>query len=159
MCPKLADPPPSLNSLAGDELGPELLGVVARLHRWATRHAALPISPALARLLAQVEELQPSRIGDLAKADHCTQPTMTLQIQRLEEQGLVSRSTDPADSRAVLIVVTHAGLDLLRSMRAARADALAPMLDSLTRDDRRRLVEATLVLRAMLDVESSQTQP
>lgn len=115
----------------------------------------LPISPALARLLAQIDELQPARIGELAKADHCSQPTMTIQVQRLEELGLLSRTSDPADSRAVLIALTDRGRDLLGELRAARAAALAPMLDALADPQRDQLEAAIEVLRSMLDTDES----
>lgn len=140
--------------LAQDPLGPSLLSAVARLQRWATRNARLPISPAQARLLAQIEELAPSRIGDLAKADHCSQPTMSTQIQRLEELGLVSRETDPADARAVLITMTPQGSDLLREMRASRASTVAPLLAGLSGDDRETLGKAVEILTRLIDSQA-----
>jgi DNA-binding MarR family transcriptional regulator len=134
-------------------MGSELLSAVGQLHRWATRHTALPLSQSLARLLAQIEELEPSRIGDLARADNCSQPTMTTQVQKLEEQGLVSRAADPADARAVLIGLTSAGRVMLRDMREARAAALAPVLDALSSDDQRTLRASIEVFARMLDPE------
>lgn len=139
---------------ADTDLGSELLSVVARLHRWATRNAILPISHAHARLLAQIDELAPARIGDLARADHCSQPTMTTQVQRLEKLGLVSRRADPDDGRAVLIDLTAPGRSLLGQMRLARAAAVAPMFDDLSIADRRRIREALVVMTALLDAKS-----
>jgi hypothetical protein len=57
-----------------DPIGAELLRVIARINRWATRQADVRIPPAQGRLLAQIDELGPARIGDLARADHCSQP-------------------------------------------------------------------------------------
>lgn len=39
------------------------------------------------RLLGRLDELGPSRVSDLTKADRCAQPTMTTLVQRQEEQG------------------------------------------------------------------------
>ncbi|WP_433993791.1 MarR family transcriptional regulator, partial [Mycolicibacterium porcinum] len=85
------------------ELGADLLAVVARLNRLATQRARLPLPWAQARLLSTIEDQGEARISDLAYLDHCSQPTMTTQVRRLEDAGLVSRTTDPGDARAVLI--------------------------------------------------------
>ena len=61
--------------------------MVARLNRLATQRAGLEVPYAQVRLLAQVEEQGPARISALAAADHCSQPTMTTQVQRLEAEG------------------------------------------------------------------------
>jgi DNA-binding MarR family transcriptional regulator len=137
-------------------LGAELLGVIARLNRWATRQAAINIPPAQGRLLAQIDELESARIGDLARADHCSQPTMTTQVQRLEERGWVTRVADPADARAVLISLTEEGRRLLCEVRRERAAVLAPYLDGLSKADRARLEDAVDVLRSVLDTAWSR---
>jgi DNA-binding MarR family transcriptional regulator len=138
-----------------DDLGPALLSAVARLHRWATRNARLPVSPAQARLLAQIEELGPSRIGDLARADHCSQPTMSAQVHRLEQSGLAECSSDPQDARAVLVVITDRGRACLTQMRQARAEAVAPLLAGIDDGDRERLLDAVAVLTRLLEERSS----
>lgn len=133
------------------QLGAELLSVIARLNRRATRSAELSVPPAQGRLLAQIDELGSARIGDLARADHCSQPTMTSQIQRLEEHGWVARVADPSDARAVLISLTHEGHDLLTLVRQERAAVLAPYIDRLDPADRTRLEDALAVLTSLLN--------
>src|SRR5690606_12253356 len=95
-------------------LGADLLAVVARLNRLATQRARLPLPYAQARLLSTIEDQGEARISDLAALDHCSQPTMTNQVRRLEEAGLVSRAVDPSDGRAVLIRITPKGAETLR---------------------------------------------
>lgn len=131
-------------------LGAELLSVIARVNRWATRQADLDIPPAQGRLLSQIDELGSARVGDLARADHCSQPTMTTQVQRLEERGWVTRVADPVDARAVLISLTTAGEDLLIAVRRERAAVLAPYIESLAATDRARLGDAVAVLTEIL---------
>lgn len=133
------------------QLGAELLSVIARLNRRATRIAELSVPPAQGRLLAQIDELGSARIGDLARADHCSQPTMTSQVQRLEEHGWVARVADPSDARAVLISLTHEGRDLLTQVRQERAAVLAPYIDRLDQADRTRLEHALAVLTSLLN--------
>ncbi|HLR99594.1 MAG TPA: MarR family transcriptional regulator, partial [Mycolicibacillus parakoreensis] len=102
-------------------LGADLLAVIFRLNRLATQLVTMPLSGAQARLLAAIETLGDARIGDLAAADHCSQPTMTTHVRRLEDAGLVTRSTDPDDGRAVRIQITDAGLRTLQRVRSDRA--------------------------------------
>jgi DNA-binding MarR family transcriptional regulator len=131
-------------------LGVDLLGVVARLNRLATQRTPLPLPFAQARLLSTIEDQGAARISDLAELDHCSQPTMTTQVRRLEDAGLVARTTDPDDRRAVLIRITPAGSRTLRHVRADRAAVIDPILARLDAADRETLAAAVEVLRRML---------
>src|SRR5271165_6563985 len=124
-----------LPSSAGTSLGGDLLGVVARLNRLATQRTRLPLPWAQVRLLSTIEDQGAARISDLAALDHCAQPTMTMQVRRLEDAGMVTRTTDPDDGRAVLIRITAKGVETL-----ARA-----------RDDRATLAAAVGVMQRLLD--------
>ena len=132
-------------------LGADLLAVIARFNRLATHRVELPLPVAQARLLAVIEDQGPTRVSDLAVIDHCSQPTMTTQVRRLEEAGLVSRTGDPGDARAVLIAITDAGRQTLARVRADRSAAINPYLEHLDDADRRALVDAIRVLRGLLD--------
>jgi DNA-binding MarR family transcriptional regulator len=132
-------------------LGADLLAVVARLNRLATQRIQMPLPAAQARLLATIEVHGEARIGDLAAVDHCSQPTMTTQVRRLEDAGLVSRSVDPGDARAVRIRITAQGRRTLNAVRADRAAAIEPQLAMLEPGDRQVLVDAVQVLRRLLD--------
>src|ERR1700723_3893854 len=132
-------------------LGADLLAVVARLNRLATQRIQMPLPSAQARLLATIEAQGEARIGDLAAVDHCSQPTMTTQVRRLEDAGLVSRTVDPGDARAVRIRITPEGMRTLNAVRADRAAAIEPQLAMLEPADREVLVDAVQVLRRLLD--------
>jgi len=131
-------------------LGADLLSVVSRLNRLATQRVALPIPSAQARLLSTIEDLAEARISELAAVDHCSQPTMTTQVRRLEDAGLTTRTTDPQDARAVLIRITDKGVDILGRVRQDRAAAIDPELDRLAPEDRRTLADAVEVLGRFL---------
>jgi DNA-binding MarR family transcriptional regulator len=137
-------------------VGAELLNVIARVNRWATFHADMAIRPAQARLLAQIDALGAARVGDLARADHCSQPTMTTQLQRLEEQGWVARTLDPADGRAVLISLTSSGRAVLGEVRQARAQVLAPVLGRMSDTERSRIQDATATLTELIRAAGEQ---
>src|SRR6202044_3999846 len=99
-------------------LGADLLAVVARLNRLATQRIQMPLPAAQARLLATIDAHGEARIGALAAVDHCSQQTMTTQVRRLEDAGLVARTVDPADARAVRIRITDEGMRTLNAVRA-----------------------------------------
>ena len=138
--------PPPEGSLVAD-----LLAVVARLNRLATQRIQMPLPAAQARLLATIEANGEARIGDLAAVDHCSQPTMTTQVRRLEDAGLVARTADPADARAVRIHITPEGVGTLNAVRADRVAVIEPQLALLEAADRRVLAQAVEVLRRLVD--------
>lgn len=133
----------------------ELFVSVARANRWATRMTRFSLPPAQARLMAVVEDLGPSRIGDLARADHCSQPTMTTQVQRLEEAGYLAREVDPDDARAVLVDLTTDGHRLLAQIRDDRAEAMQAVYASLSPDEQRDVERATRTLDRLLEAAGS----
>ena len=145
--------------LAGTQgLGADLLAVVARLNRMATQRIQMPLPAAQARLLATIEAHGEARIGDLAAVDHCSQPTMTTQVRRLEDAGLVTRTVDPGDARAVRIRITAEGIRTLDAVRADRAAAIEPQLALLEPADRQMLTEAVEVLRRLLENAATLTR-
>ncbi|MFL6081079.1 MAG: MarR family winged helix-turn-helix transcriptional regulator [Ornithinibacter sp.] len=139
-----------------DALADELLRSAARLSRWASQHADLRMPFAQARVLALVEHLGDARITTLAEADHCSQPSMTAQVHRLEADGLVLRIPDPADARATLIGLTPDGAAALARLRRARGAALAPVLDAV-QPDPGRLRDAVALLAELLDATQHET--
>jgi DNA-binding MarR family transcriptional regulator len=139
-------------------LGADLLAVVARLNRLATQRIQMPLPAAQARLLATIEVHGEARIGDLAAVDHCSQPTMTTQVRRLEDAGLVSRTVDPGDARAVRIRITPDGRRTLNAVRSDRAAAIEPQLAQLEPEDRKVLAEAVGVLRRLVDNSAAPTR-
>jgi DNA-binding MarR family transcriptional regulator len=132
-------------------LGADLLAVVARLYRFATQRVQMPVPPAQARLLATIEAHGEARIGDLAAVDHCSQPTMSTHVRRLEEAGLITRTVDPGDARMARIRITAEGIRTLNAVRADRAAAIEPQLALLGPADRKVLADAVEVSRRLLE--------
>jgi DNA-binding MarR family transcriptional regulator len=142
----MSSPPTTDTALAA-----ELLYMVARINRLATQRVQLKLPVAQARLLAAIEDQGTARISDLADLDHCSQPTMTTQVRKLEDAGLVSRATDPSDARAVLISITPQGVSKLAQVRAARSSVIDPYLNRLAESDRQTLADAVRVMRNLLE--------
>jgi len=144
---------------AGAGLGADLLAVVARLNRYATQRIQMQLPAAQARLLSTIDACRDARICDLAAVDHCSQPTMTTQVRRLEDAGLVTRTVDPGDARAVRIRITPEGARTLNRVRSDRASAIEPQLARLKAADRQTLVDAVAVLRRVLEDSAPAQRP
>src|SRR3954447_1363253 len=95
----------------------------------ASAHRGRSLGALLA--LRRLDDEGPLRITDLAAAELVAQPTMTVLIRRLEQDGLVRKTRDAADARAVRVEITDTGREQLRQVRAARASALQARLERL----------------------------
>jgi DNA-binding MarR family transcriptional regulator len=137
------------------DLGADLWGVITRLHRLVPHRIRLPVPWAQARLLSTIEGHGETRISDLAALDHCSPPTITVQVSRLEVVGLVTRTVDPGDARAVLIGITPKGKDVLARIRADRAAFINPQLAALDPDDRQALASGLDVLRRLIEANTA----
>jgi DNA-binding MarR family transcriptional regulator len=84
---------------------------------------------------------------------------MTTQVRRLEDAGLVTRTVDPGDARAVRIRITPEGLHTLNQVRTDRVKAIEPQLGNLRASDRQTLVDAVIVLRRLLDDSAPAPRP
>jgi DNA-binding MarR family transcriptional regulator len=140
------------------QLGVEVVVASARLTRMASRDVtALP--HAAMRLLGRLDELGPTRISELAKADRCSQPTMSNLVQRQEEQGWVRRESDPVDSRASLISLTDAGYAELQRARQEAGAAVAARLRQLSATDLTTLEAAVAVMHKILTLDPLEATP
>ncbi|WP_102145846.1 MarR family winged helix-turn-helix transcriptional regulator [Mycobacterium hubeiense] len=84
----------------------------------------------------------PIRMTDLAAHERVRTPTTTVAIRRLEKLGLVKRSRDPSDLRAVLVDITPKGLAAHRESLANRHRVLASMISKLSQEDQDALTRA-----------------
>jgi DNA-binding MarR family transcriptional regulator len=73
----------------------------------------------------------PVTIGQLAKAEQVSAPTMTRLVVGMERDGLVTREGDQADGRVVWIRATAKGARILQEGRKRRVAALAAQLGDL----------------------------
>lgn len=80
-------------------------------------------------------------------------PTTTVAIRRLEKIGLVKRSRDPSDLRAVLVDITPQGRAVHGESLANRRAALAALLSQLPRSDLETLRKALAPLERLASGE------
>lgn len=114
-----------------------------------TRVATGDLTLAQLSILVTLIDRGPIRMTDLAAHERVRTPTTTVAIRRLEKLGLVKRSRDPSDLRAVLVDITPRGLSVHRESLANRRAALAAMLSNLTPDDIDNLCKALIPLERL----------
>ena len=92
----------------------------------------------------------PQRITVMAAAEGVSQPSMTQLMQRLEQRGLVMRTSDPADGRVALVSLTEEGTAALAARRQRNTRRVADLLADLPESDVHALADAlSAVLPAM----------
>jgi DNA-binding MarR family transcriptional regulator len=94
----------------------------------------------------------PRRITDLAELERFKQPTMTMLVQRLEQQGLVSRERHAEDGRVVLVNLTEAGSVALEDYRAQARASLSIYLAAMPDEKVEALAAATETLAQLITV-------
>jgi DNA-binding MarR family transcriptional regulator len=146
---------------------PELTELAEGLHRTLTKlfsilrrgdpsagaAAASDLTLAQLSILVTLLDRGPIRMTDLAAHERVRTPTTTVAIRRLEKIGLVKRSRDPSDLRAVLVDITPRGLATHRESLGNRIHALATLLSHLPEGDREVLTKALAPLERLAGSE------
>lgn len=145
------------------ELADALLGAARGLRRQF--HAALEpagLSPHHARALRVIahaghvshagdhgpadSSAEGVRISELAAALRIAPRSATEVVDGLVDRGLAQRGADPADRRAVVVVLTEGGREAVAHAERARARAASELFGTLTDDERASL---TALLRRL----------
>ncbi len=127
-----------------DSLG-EAFGAVARRLRVASmaalaQHDVTPSQVRAIRVLAaQGPDSGGVRSKELAERLKIAPRSATEVVDALEEKGLVRRSPDPGDRRAVLVALTDHGRELSDEIRRTRGVESERMFERLSRTDREHL--------------------
>ena len=141
--------------LPADDVGVELVaGSLAmlsrqasllRLHELVSARGGLTLDrsayPLLNQILALQGQADGGRLTDVAEGLGVAVPTVSRQVRQLEDLGLVARTKDPIDARAILLEVTDAGLDALQRMREEWRKTVAEILEPWPQKDREILGE------------------
>jgi DNA-binding MarR family transcriptional regulator len=143
---------PQVAELAG-ELQRVLSRVFSILRRSDPRRDAATNDLTLAQLsiLLTLLEQGPIRMTELAAHERVRTPTTTVAIRRLEKLGLVKRSRDPSDLRAVLVNITPEGLSQHQEALANRRAFLAKLLEKLGPEDLETLSKALVPLERIAE--------
>jgi len=146
---------------------PELAELAEGLHRALSKlfsilrrgdpngAAAGELTLAQLSILVTLLDQGPIRMTDLAAHERVRTPTTTVAIRRLEKIGLVKRSRDPSDLRAVLVDITPRGRAVHGESLANRRAALAAMLGQLPASDLDTLMKALKPLERLATGEAA----
>ncbi|MFD0289419.1 MarR family winged helix-turn-helix transcriptional regulator [Streptomyces lutosisoli] len=89
-------------------------------------------------------------------SEQITQPAIIQLVSRLEREGLVERQPDPEDGRAVLVRVTPAGEQIVRTRSEDRVRRFSQLIEALTPEERRAIgvaLPALARMAALMDTE------
>jgi DNA-binding MarR family transcriptional regulator len=109
-----------------------------RVLRWTSRPtnrlrlygSAAELSQNEVWLLDAVDSAGQLRLSDLATWQGVDKSTITPQVRKLEQRGLLQRSADSSDRRAARLVLTPQG----RALQKRRADAGTALVDAVLQD-------------------------
>jgi DNA-binding MarR family transcriptional regulator len=101
--------------------------------------AGARITRATFEVLANIERRGPLRLSALVARMGVDQSTISRQIRPLEELGLIERSEDPEDRRAVWVSTTEVGHDVIQRVRQRVNRNVEAALASWSAEDRSEL--------------------
>jgi DNA-binding MarR family transcriptional regulator len=129
----------------------QLLSRAVALSRLLARQVKSDLSRTEAIVLGILRD-GPRRITELAELEGLAQPTTTLLVKRLEEQGLVRRERQTDDGRVVLVFLEPAGLQASEDFRAQFMALLRADLATTTDEQIEALVIATETLESLINL-------
>jgi DNA-binding MarR family transcriptional regulator len=133
-------------------IGEALYGLVTL----AVKNGPREISLTAASTLSTLDRTGARRLTDLAVIEGVTQPSMSVLVTGLEAAGLAERRPDPADKRVVLVALTPAGHDYIRTRRRAGAATFADLIDKLPDDEAASLAAAVPAMNRLREIDSDR---
>jgi DNA-binding MarR family transcriptional regulator len=115
-------------------------------------------APQLAALQA-VGELQPVLVSGVARSIHLSLATVTGILDRLETRGLLARSRNGRDRRAVNVELTDGGAEVLKSAPSLLQDHFRRELSKLEQWEQTQLLASLQRIAAMMDAEKVEAAP
>ena len=135
------------------------LGAVLRSRRLlASLHPGVAgkLTPSKIRALDVLSEHGGLRVGELADRVGIDDATATRLVDRLEEIGVVGRTSEPGDRRATTVALTPAGEKLVVGIAAQRQLFFCDVLDALEPAERAELVRLTAKAAVALRARSEE---
>lgn len=115
---------------------------LSRIGRQLRKHSSGGLSASQISALASIDRDGPIVLGDLAAIEQIAPASVTRLVDKLGALGLVERTRDAEDRRAIRVATTDEGSRLLREIRTRRSAWLAMQLEHLTPDQTERLFDA-----------------
>lgn len=136
-----------------DALRPVLLRISRELRREARAEGA---SPEQISLLVSIKYSPGIGVRELAARERVSPPAMTKHVDRLERDGLVTRTQSADDRRRVGLDLTEEGRRVLRRVRSRRTAWLASRLAALEASERAAVEAAIEPLLRLMPAEDAR---
>lgn len=117
-----------------------------------TNDAAVTLPQVL--LMSRVERFGSASLSDLAEVSATSLAALSQMIERLVQQGLLSRTEDAIDRRRKAVRLTRGAQGLLRKLKAARSADYELGLSSVSQELRLQLVN--VIERVIGDIEDAR---
>jgi DNA-binding MarR family transcriptional regulator len=125
---------------------------LAKISREMTRQVpGGDMSPTQVAVLGTIVRIGPVGVGELADLEGLNPTMLSRMAGKLEAAGLVVRTPDPSDGRAVVVSATRAGRALHERLRKRRSALLAERLERIPEGQAEQLVKALPALEALAD--------
>lgn len=134
-----------------DYVSSELIPRAGLLTRLLVRQFSGELSRTELGLLRTLRD-GPRRITELAELEGLAQPTTTILIKQLEQQGLVTRGRQSDDGRVVLVNLTKAGSSALAHFRTQVGAVLDAYLAEISDEQVEALATATETLEHLVSL-------
>jgi DNA-binding MarR family transcriptional regulator len=138
-----------------DYVASELVPRAALLTRLLLRQVDAELSRTELGLLRTLSD-GPRRITELAELEGLAQPTTTILIKQLEQEGLVQRERRSDDGRVVLVDLTESGRAALEAYRERVTEALGEYLADISDEQVDQLAAATETLAQLVTLLQQQ---
>jgi len=137
--PSSVEPPADPSEVAG-----RLRLSATRLARRLRQEAGAGLTPSQLSALAVI--VRPLTLGSLAEHERVAPPSVTKVVHKLEADGFVLRTSDPADRRITWVTPSERGTELVAESRRRKTAWLAGRIATLQLDQQRCLTAALDVL-------------
>jgi DNA-binding MarR family transcriptional regulator len=125
------------------------------LRRIARHDGADGVTPARLSALSVLVYGKARTVGELARRQSVSLPTVSRMVDALVREGLVTRTEDPADRRSQTLEVTRRGRELMERGRSRRIRELADELRALDATELTALEQGVAALER-LEVDRSR---
>jgi DNA-binding MarR family transcriptional regulator len=132
------------------EIAARLRLSATRLARRLRQESGAGLSPSQQSALSVIANQGPLTLGALAEHERVAPPSITKVVSKLEADGLVIRTPDPADRRICRVAVSADGAALLEESRRRKTAWLTERISELDQEGQRRLADALDVLDELI---------
>lgn len=143
---------PSSELAASEEaLADALRLVIGRVARRLRQQSLGDMTPSQRSVLASLDRHGSLRIGELARIENISAPSLSGIVGRLETRGLVTRTGDPDDARSTIVEVTPLAVEAIAEARAERNAFLRRRLSTLSREEQKILARSVTLLEGIAE--------